>query len=108
LSRAEPGDQGDGDPSQDADDTVPSPKPIRLSGHTAGYRERRGFTPEDVEAAIRSGLWQPARGDRLEASNDRPYGGVWNGTHVPIKRVRAVFVDEPDENIVVAVYTNYF
>lgn len=91
-----------------AGETVPAGKPIRLSGYAAGYRERRGFAPDEVEAAIRGSEWEPARGDRIEASIDLPFGSDWNGRRYATKRVRAVFVDEPDEIVVVTVYTYYF
>jgi len=36
------------------------------------------------------------------------YGKDWNGTFYPTKQVRPIFVDEPDEIVVVTVYTYYF
>ena len=37
-----------------------------------------------------------------------PLDGVWNGTHYTTKQVRPIFVDEPDEIVVVTVYVYYF
>ena len=83
-------------------------KPIRLSAHAASYITRRGFSPIEVEEAIRTGTWQNARGNRLETAMDFPYNSVWNGVHYATKRVRPVFVDEPGEIVVITVYTYYF
>jgi len=83
-------------------------KPIRLSAHAQGYRTRRGFTEAEVTEAIRTGPWRPAQGGRLEAAKDFPYNDHWNGTFYATKRVRPVFVEEPDEIVVVTVYTYYF
>lgn len=84
------------------------PKPIRLSGHAASRQERQGFTADEVEAAIRTGPWHPARGNRWEAAIDLPFDADWNGKRYATKRVRAVFVDEPTEIVVVTVYTYFF
>lgn len=83
-------------------------KPIRLSAHARCYFGRRGFSESEVVEAIRTVMWQPARSDRLEAIKDFPYNGEWNGSYYVTKRVRPVFVDEPDEIVVLTVYTYYF
>jgi hypothetical protein len=83
-------------------------KPIRLSGHAAGYRSRRGFTEAEVEDTIRTSPWSPARSNRLEATKDFPFNAEWNGRRYATKRVRPVFVEEPDEIVVVTVYTYFF
>jgi hypothetical protein len=83
-------------------------KPIRLSAHALGYLDRRGFTRTEVEETIRTAGWQPARGGRLEASKDFSHNTLWNGVFYATKRVRAIFVDEPAEIVVVTVYTYFF
>ena len=88
--------------------TPPHEKPIRLSGHAGGYRTRRGFTDAEVEATIRTSPWLPARNNRLEAIKDFPFDAEWNGRHYATKRVRPVFIEEPDEIVVVTVYTYFF
>jgi hypothetical protein len=88
--------------------TVPRDKPIRLSRHASEYRERRGFTEAEVVAAIRRSDWAPARESRLEAARDFPLEGEWNGRRYATKRVRAIFVEEADEIVVVTVYTYFF
>lgn len=82
--------------------------PIRLSAHARGYRSRRGFTEAEVERTIRTASGRPARSGRLEAAMDFPYGAVWNGVFYTTKRVRPIFVEEPDEIVVVTVYTYFF
>ena len=81
---------------------------MRLSAHAAGYSVRRGFTVAEVEEAIRTSTWQPAAQGRQECSKDYRYNAVWNGKPYATKRVRPVFVDEPDEIVVVTVYTYFF
>lgn len=87
---------------------TPRDKPVRLSGHASGYLHRRGFTEAEVVETIRNSAWLPARSDRLEAAKDFLYDREWNGKHYATKRVRAVFVDEADEIVVVTVYTYFF
>ena len=61
-----------------------------------------------MEETIRSSAWQPTRKDRLEAAKDFPFDGEWNGRHYATKRVRAIFVEEEVEIVVVTVYTYFF
>lgn len=85
-------------------------KPIRLSGHAAGYILSRGFTAAEVEAAIRTEPWQTASQGmgRLECRKDFAYGRGWNGKTYATKQVRPIFLDKAAEIIVVTVYTYYF
>jgi len=83
-------------------------KPIRLSAHAQGYLARRGFTLAEVEQAIRSAPWEPAERGRLQCRRDFPFRGTWNGTWYNTKQVRPIFVEEPDEIVIVTVYTYYF
>lgn len=87
---------------------APREKPIRLSAHAQGYLERRGFSADEVRETIRGSEWQPAPRDRLEATMDFTFNSTWNGRHYATKRVRPIFVDEPDEIVVITVYTYYF
>lgn len=45
---------------------------------------------------------------RLECRKDYPFHAVWNGVHYSTKQVRPIFVDEPEEIVVVTVYVYYF
>lgn len=83
-------------------------KPVRLSAHAAGYRERRGFTDDEVTETIYTEQWQAARGGRMETAKDFDFNAKWNGISYATKRVRPVFVDEPEEIVVVTVYTYFF
>ena len=58
--------------------------------------------------AIRRAAWGPAELGRLDCRKDFAFGGVWNSTHYATKQVRPIFVDEPDEIVVVTVYVYYF
>lgn len=83
-------------------------KPIRLSAHAAGYRQKRGFTVEEVEQTIRTAPWESAERGRLECRRDFNFSAVWNEKFYATKQVRPVFVDEPNEIVVVTVYIYYF
>ena len=83
-------------------------KPIRLTNHARGYLYSRGFTAAEVEETIRTSRWEPAELTRLECRKDFPYGRQWNGKFYATKQVRAVFVEEAKEIVVVTVYTYYF
>jgi hypothetical protein len=83
-------------------------KPIRLSAHAEGYLATRGFTAAEVEEAIRTVEWEPAALGRLQCRKTLPFGRDWNGRHYPLKQVTPVFVDEPNEIVVVTVYVYYF
>jgi hypothetical protein len=83
-------------------------KPVRLSFHARSYIGRRGFTVAEVEQAIQSAPWTPAERNRLQCRMDFPFERHWNGQWYATKQVRPVFVDEPNEIVVVTVYTYYF
>jgi len=83
-------------------------KPIQFSHHALGYRERRGFTTQEVEEAIRTCPWRATERGKLECRKDYPFGADWNGKRYTIKQVRPIFSDEPDAIVVVTVYTYYF
>jgi hypothetical protein len=83
-------------------------KPIRLTKHATGYLSSRGFTVTEVEEAIRTAAWSPTELGRLDCRKDFPFGTEWNGRPYATKQVRPVFVDEPNEIVVITVYTYYF
>ena len=62
----------------------------------------------EIEEAIRDEPWQPAERGRLECRKDYPFRREWNGTVYAVKQVRPIFVDEPNEIVVVTVYAYYF
>jgi hypothetical protein len=83
-------------------------KVVRLSGHALSQLVRRGVSETEVAAAVRGAPWQPAELGRLECRYDVPFDGLWNGRYYRTKQIRPIFVDEPDEVVVVTVYTHYF
>jgi hypothetical protein len=83
-------------------------KPIRLSAHAAGYLATRGFTVAEVEQALQTSTWQPGERGKLQCRKDFAFESTWNGKWYRTKQVRPIFVDDPDEILVVTVYTYYF
>jgi hypothetical protein len=83
-------------------------KAIRLSKHALGYIASRGFTVAEVEEAIRTCARGAAELGRLDCRKDFVHGREWNGKVYATKQVRPVFVDEPEEIVVITVYTYYF
>ncbi|MBN2129332.1 MAG: DUF4258 domain-containing protein [Sedimentisphaerales bacterium] len=82
-------------------------KSIRLSAHASSYMNVRGFTVAEVEEAIRTESWGKAELGRLECRKDFPFDDEWNGRRYAAKQVRPIFVDEPEEIVVITVYTYY-
>ncbi len=83
-------------------------KPIRLSGHAFQQVQFRGASHSEVVEAIRTASWQPAESGRWECRKDFGFAVIWNGKHYATKQVRPVFVEEPNEIVVVTVYVYYF
>ena len=69
---------------------------------------RRGGTEEEVVEAIRDDPWRPAELGRLECRRSSPFNSTWNGHWYATKRIRPIFVDNPDRLVVVTVYVYYF
>jgi hypothetical protein len=76
-------------------------KPIRLTKHAQGYFERRGFTIEEVEQAIRSAPWQAAEQGRVECALDFEFRKEWNGRRYAWKKVNPIFIEEESEIVVI-------
>lgn len=83
-------------------------KSIRLSAHALSDIDRRGFSLEEVEEAIRTASWTPAEFECLECHKDCTFGQAWNGVVYTTKRVRRIFVEESDKLVAVTVYTCNF
>ena len=83
-------------------------KPIRLTKHAMEQCEERGTTEDEAREAVRRGTWQPAkRGRRMYRTNFQ-YNGKWQGRFYRIKQVAPVVQEEPNEIVVITVYTFYF
>ena len=52
---------------------------IRLTLHALSYTERRGFTADEIEIAIKTGKWERSEKERLQCSVNFPYEKDWNG-----------------------------
>ncbi len=83
-------------------------KPIKFSGHASQQLRFRGTTEAEVNDAIRTAAWYPAENGRMECRRDLPFDAIWNGRHYTAKQVRPIFVEEPNEIVVVTVYVYYF
>jgi hypothetical protein len=83
-------------------------KPIRISGHAREQLAFRGASETDVLEAIRTCPWTPAELGRIECRKNLRFEAEWNGKRFGTKQVRPIFVDEPDEIVVVTVYVYYF
>jgi len=83
-------------------------KPIKFSDHGRLTMVERGATSEEVEDAIRTATWSPARLERLECEQVFAVGADWRGRFYEHKRVRPVFVDLPTQILGVTVYTYSF
>lgn len=79
-------------------------KPIRFSRHASERLRDRGATEDEVAEAIRTAPWTPAGGQRFECQKDFLYGTDWNGRFYAMKRVRPIFVEEPDKIVIITVY----
>jgi hypothetical protein len=85
-----------------------APKPVRLSGHARNQLRFRGATEAEVIEAIRTGPWGPAELGRLECRKNFIFNAEWNKRFYGARQVRPIFVDEPDEIVVVTIYVYYF
>jgi hypothetical protein len=81
---------------------------VRLSGHARDQIAFRGGTAQEVVEAIRTAPWQVAERGRLECQKDFVFNAVWNEKFYAAKRIRPIFVEEPEEIVVVTVYVYYF
>jgi hypothetical protein len=67
-----------------------------------------GAKESEIADAIRTGNWSPAERGRLECRKDCVFQSTWNGVYYETKQVRPIFVEEPEEIVVVTVYVYYF
>lgn len=83
-------------------------KPIRLSGHARLRAEQRGTTHPEIAQAIRECPWAEAERGRKECQKDFAFDREWNERLYATKRVPPIFVEKPQEILVVTVYVYYF
>ena len=87
---------------------VGTEKPIRLSGHARQQLGFRGASEQDVIESIRTSTWEPAELGRLECRKNFAFNAEWNGKYYSTRQIRPIFVEEPDEIVVVTIYVYYF
>jgi hypothetical protein len=83
-------------------------KPIRLSNHAKDQCILRGADEAEVRQAVERGSSEPAKSGRIMYRLNFQYNAMWQGRFYAIKQVAPVVADEPDEIVVVTVYTFYF
>ena len=83
-------------------------KRIRLTAHARLQCSERGASEDEVVQAVRKGMREPAKKGRLLCRYNFPFNKTWQSTTYPVKQVAPVILEEPDEIIVVTVYTYYF
>ena len=86
----------------------PTFRPIRLSAHAREQCIERGTDTAEVETAIRKGRREPARHGRWMYRYNVAFDQEWNGKRYAIKQVAPVVAENPNEFVVVTVYTFYF
>ena len=82
--------------------------PIEISRHAREQLQERGASKEEVEAAIRSGVPEPARKGRIMYRKNFQFDAAWRGRHYSVKQVAPVVVKESDRYVVITVYTFYY
>jgi hypothetical protein len=83
-------------------------KPIRLTRHARQQCRERGATEAEVRRAIIQGSRSPAKSGREICRFNFRFGRTWQGKVYAIKQVAPVIKEEPNEIVVVTVYTFYF
>lgn len=69
---------------------------------------RARVTEAEVCYTVEHGSREPAKHERLLCRYNFSYDGLWQGQHYAIKQVAPVIKEEPDEVVVVTVYTFFF
>lgn len=81
---------------------------IRLSQHALLQCKERGANEEEVIEAIRQGIREPAKKERILCKYNFRFDADWQGKRYAIKQVAPVIKEEIDEIVVITVYTFYF
>jgi len=84
-------------------------KPIRLSSHARARARERGASEEEIREVVLKGAREPARHGSWQVTHRLPGGGrsPVDGMRYNEKTIQVVFVDEPDEIVVVTVKVFY-
>lgn len=84
-------------------------KTIRFSHHALDQMRLRGATPEEVRETVETSSWQPAKRGKYQARKTIAFGlpSPINQQIYPFKTVHTIFVDEPNEIVIVTVLVYY-
>lgn len=85
-----------------------SAKPIVFSAHAREKMLDRGASETEVEATIRSGSKEPARGGRFTFRKNFAYNRQWRGKQYAVKQVAPIVAEEDERLVVVTVFVYYF
>lgn len=83
-------------------------KPVRLTYHARLQCGERGSDEEEVMKAVCEGVQEPAKAGRVMCRYNFPFDALWQGNLYAVKQVAPVIKEEPDEIVVITVYTFYF
>jgi hypothetical protein len=83
-------------------------KRIRLTEHARLQCAERGAAEEEVFQAVREGIREPAKQNRILCRFNFPFDRTWQGNWYAVKQVAPVIKHEAEEIIVITVYTFYF
>jgi hypothetical protein len=83
-------------------------KPIRLTSHARLQCLERGATESEVIDAVQNGQCEPAKAGRLLCRYNLEFNELWQGKFYTVKQVVPIIADEPDEIVVITVFTFYF
>jgi len=83
-------------------------KSIRLTKHAEEQCLERGTNKEEIVQAIRKETAEPAKQGLLRYRYNIEYNSTWQSGYYSIKQVAPVVVEEPEEIVVIMVYTFYF
>ena len=80
-------------------------KPIRLTKHAREQASARGASEAEVKEAVTKGSRELAKHGRKLCRYSFRFGKNWQDKHYSIKQVAPVITEEPDEIVVITVYT---
>jgi hypothetical protein len=83
-------------------------KRVRLTRHARLPCGERGATEAEVCQAIAEGTREPAKMGRVQFRYNFTFGKTWQGNAYAVKQVAPVVKEQPDEIVVITVYTCYF
>ena len=83
-------------------------KPIRLTKHACEQACERGANEAEIKEAITKGSRELVKHGRELCRYNFAFGRNWQGRQYPIKQVVPVIKEEPNEIVVITVYTFYF